>query len=436
MACSAQEDTVRLMTHVQQAGVASFWSCIVLSAAVGAFAADSGLEVKLSGGDKGLPAGFVHCKPGWSVEAGTFYTLKDSAGKECPGQADEQGRLWWYTPAIEPGKTAVWQARLLGTLKDVPDMAIVKVEQVKDDVYNVTIEGKPFTAFNLATKEPKPYLWPVIGPTGEPVTRAYPMKDVSGERKDHIHHRSIWAAWGEIRTEKSGGVTNYWAQAKTLDKQDRQIVRKVTSTASGPVFGRITAEIDWTAANGQREFSETRTYTFLRGDANTRVIDVRNVFHFDDCDVTFLDTKEAGILSLRVATSMDELALDGKKPGKGRMTNSEGKIGDKTCWGQPAEWCDYVGPVNDQTVGIAVFDAPTNMRHPPRWHIRGYGLYAVNPFALKDFTGDKKKDGSHTFKKGEKAEFNYRIVIHKGDTKEAGVADQYRLYGEQSKASN
>lgn len=426
---------MRTTTLTQQIGSMSLCASLVLVAAAAASGADDGFEVRLSGGDKGLPAGFVGCKPAQALEAGAICALRDAAGRECLGQADQDGWIWWHAPAVEAGESAVWQARKLGMLKDAPDQAVVKVEQTKDDVYEVTIEGRPFTAFNLASKEPKPYLWPVIGPTGAPVTRAYPMKEVPGERRDHVHHRSIWAAWGEVRTEKSGGTTNYWAQAKTLDKQDRQIVRKVTAAVSGPVFGQITAEIDWTAANGKREFSETRTYVFFRGDASTRVIDVRNVFHFDDCAVVFGDTKEAGILSLRVATSMDEQALDGKGPGKGRMTNSEGKVGAKECWGKSAAWCDYVGPVNGQTVGIAVFDAPTNMKHPPRWHIREYGLYAVNPFALKDFTGDKTKDSSQTFKKGETATFNYRIVIHKGDTKEAGVADQYRLYAERLKAA-
>jgi len=424
---------VRLTTHVQRMREMPLWVALYLIAAAGASGADSGLEVRLSGGDKGLPAGFVHCRPAGASQAGAIYMLKDAAGRECPGQVDQEGRLWWYASAIKAGKTASWQARLLGAIKDRPDLAVVQVKQTSEDGYEITLDGKPFTTFNLAPEEAKPYLWPVIGPTGDPVTRAYPMKDQPGERKDHIHHRSIWAAWGEIRSEKTGRITNYWAQAKTLDQQDRQIVRKVTAAVSGPVFGQIVAEIDWTAAGGIREFSETRTYTFFRGDDHTRVIDVRNLFHFDDGDVTFEDTKEAGILSLRVATSMDEQALEGKKPGKGHMTNSAGKVGAKGCWGQPAEWCDYVGPVNNRTVGIAVFDAPTNMRHPPRWHIREYGLYAVNPFALKDFTGDKGKNGAQTFRKGEKVEFNYRILIHQGDTQEARVADQYRLYSERLK---
>lgn len=39
----------------------------------------------------------------------------------------------------------------------------------------------------------RPYLYPIIGPTGAGMTRNYPMKeDVAGEEKDHPHHKGLW----------------------------------------------------------------------------------------------------------------------------------------------------------------------------------------------------------------------------------------------------
>ena len=37
-----------------------------------------------------------------------------------------------------------------------------------------------------------------------------------------------------------------------------------------------------------------------------------------------------------------------------------------------------------KTVGLAIFDHPSNPRHPTTWHVRDYGLFAANPFALHD----------------------------------------------------
>jgi len=45
-----------------------------------------------------------------------------------------------------------------------------------------------------------------------------------------------------------------------------------------------------------------------------------------------------------------------------------------------ADWCDYYGSIGGKTVGIAMFDHPSNPRHPTTWHVRDYGLFAANPF--------------------------------------------------------
>jgi len=265
------------------------------------------------------------------------------------------------------------------------------------------------------------------------VTRDWPMKDnpveKDNKRQDHPHHRSIWCAHGDVRTKDltKAGATNYWDEGEPSTK-GRQVLKRIVRTVSGPVFGQIEAEIDWTTPAGERQISEVRTYTFF-ADAASRIIDARNVFRFSDSDVMFGDTKEGGIVALRVAVTMDEKGITKPEALHGRMTNSSGGVGKDECWGKSAAWCDYVGPVNGKTVGIAVFDHPRNFRHPTHWHIRDYGLYTANPFGLSEFVG-KDQNGSHTWKKGETAEFNYRIIIHEGDTKAARVADQWRLYAQ------
>jgi len=383
-----------------------------------------------------LPAGPVLIEAAEPVPPWTEIRLASAAGPVV-AQSDGAGRLWsWGTVSIEDGRPRFLPA----AVSDEPQGG-VRVFQVDAGLLEVRIDGELFTRFHYEAKEPKPFLWPVIGPTGDPVTRAYPMKEIETERRDHRHHRSIWCAWGEVNSDRIEGTTNYWHESKDPANQDRQIVRRIVRTVNGPIFGLIEAHIDWVAHNGQREFSEKRTYMFFRGDDRKRVIDVSNAFAFEDADVTFADTKEAGLLSVRVATSMDEVGLNRREPGQGHMVNSHGSRGEADCWGERADWCDYVGPVNGRTVGIAVFDDPGNWGHPPRWHIRGYGLFSVNNIAERSFLkppGDatpeqraafeRTHDAAKTFKKGESAEFNYRILIHSGDTEEARVADAYKRY--------
>ena len=110
----------------------------------------------------------------------------------------------------------------------------------------------------------------------------------------------------------------------------------------------------------------------------------------------------------------------------GRMVNAEGAETEKNVWGKRSPWVDYSGPVNGETVGVAIFDNPANPRFPTYWHSRAYGLFAANPFGVRDFTADKTRDGSLTVTPGQPLDFRYRVVIHPGDARAARIADLYR----------
>jgi hypothetical protein len=55
-------------------------------------------------------------------------------------------------------------------------------------------------------------------------------------------------------------------------------------------------------------------------------------------------------------------------------------------------------------------------------------LLAANPFGLSYFYADPKHDGSYTLPAGESIQFRYRVLIHEGSYKEAGVAEKYTEY--------
>jgi hypothetical protein len=38
----------------------------------------------------------------------------------------------------------------------------------------------------------------LIGPTGEPVIRHWPVKEAENGARDHPHHRSLWFAHGDV----------------------------------------------------------------------------------------------------------------------------------------------------------------------------------------------------------------------------------------------
>ena len=133
---------------------------------------------------------------------------------------------------------------------------------------------------------------------------------------------------------------------------------------------------------------------------------------------------------MRVCSALEEPHGDAPaQPARtGHMVDSEGRQGEKQIWGKRANWVDYYGTVEGEPLGIAVFDHPSNPRHPTWWHARGYGLFAANIFGLHDFENDKSKDGSLTLKPGETLRFLYRVVIHPGDVNSAHIAKLYTDY--------
>ncbi len=289
----------------------------------------------------------------------------------------------------------------------------VSVNNVPDQKIEFHIDGELFTSYCFAKELSMPYLYPLIGPCGDPVTsRVAAPEDIEDEEMGH--HRGIWVADG----------TDNWSEGEGHGKT---VHTEFESIEEGPVFSRISAKSDWVSKDETKIMEERRVHTIYRLPQGFRAIDMelrftaaeKDVCFGDTEDVRFGDTKEGGIASIRVVPSM-EVRRGGK------MQNSRGAINEKEMLGVEAEWCDYSGPVEGKTVGIAIFESPQSFRHPTRWHARDDGLLTTNPFGVGTFTGDLNKRGDYILKQGESIDFYYRFYIHKGDATEGKVAEKYR----------
>ena len=278
----------------------------------------------------------------------------------------------------------------------------------------VEINGQPFTEYHFADV-PRPYFYPLLGPGEVPMTRKWPLENGENEEHDHPHHRSLWFAHGAVNGR------DFWSEEKQFGK----IVHDgFTEVSSGRETGVIRTKDKWVAADGVVVCTDDRVMRFYSR-ADVRMIDFEVTLHAANGDVTFGDTKE-GTMALRIAETM---RLKGPKgvPSAGHIVNSAG-VRDGDTWGKHADWVDYYGPVGNRTVGIAMLDHPDNPRHPTTWHVRDYGLFAANPFGLHDF--EKQPAGAGNFKipAGQSVTFRYRIILHEGDEKQAGIAAKYLEY--------
>ena len=282
----------------------------------------------------------------------------------------------------------------------------------------VAVDGARWCDYHYAAHPVRSYLHPVIGPYGIPMTRAWPLHDgVPGEDTDHVHHRSFWVAHGLVN-----GV-DFWTEA---EGHGFQVHGGFEAVHSGPAFGRIVQRVSWRKddpAAGTPLLEERRTLTFWNTPASARLLDVTVAFHAAHGAVTFGDTKEGGLCSLRVPE-----AIKGTRGGV--ISNAYGGIHEAENWGQRAPWVDYSGDLNDadgtrRTVGVAIFDHPRNPHYPTHWHVRGYGLFSANPFGLADYRSGFRQRGDWTLAAGERATFRYRVLWHAGDAAEARVGERF-----------
>jgi hypothetical protein len=298
------------------------------------------------------------------------------------------------------------------------------------------LAGKDLVADDhIAASVAKPYLWPVKGPSGVPLTRAWPMEKPAppGGSTDHVHQKSAWFCHGDVipvgmelqadeKTRTSLGV-DFWSEEKghgviaCVNVSDPQV--------SGN-HGQVTTLNEWRTATGRKVLDETRTlHLYDFGDTRLIVMDTDLVASV--VPIVFGDTKE-GSFGVRINDAIREEIGSGRKKmkGPGKIENAEGKVGEKEVWGYPSAWCDYSGPIDGKVVGLAILTDPSNL-YPSCWHSRGYGLMAANPFgrAKAGFPAMRGRTDLVRLARGEHLKMRFGILLHPGDAKGGKVAEYY-----------
>lgn len=291
-----------------------------------------------------------------------------------------------------------------------------------DESIRVEVDGELFTEWQHKAWK-APYLYPVIGPNGENVTRHFPMRDdIEGEQQDHPHHRSIRFSHRNVN-----GLS-FWSPDHQKDNHTAWIELEKVEKMEGGDVGELVLRNRW-IGDEKLVLTEVVTLRFHPLPKREMLMDFDIAMTAGETDVTFFDEKDGG-LGVRVAGTMK--VEDRKtKEGMGTIVNSHGHT-NNDAWGVAAPWADYYGPdPSGKVVGIAMFDHPSNLRYPTNWHARTYGLITANRFGTGFFDakrGAKKGDGDYTIKAGETLKLKHRLYFHHGDPEAAGVAEKYAEY--------
>jgi hypothetical protein len=284
------------------------------------------------------------------------------------------------------------------------------------DKVEVRLDGKAMATFYYGREWPKPFLHGLRAPSGTVVTRGFPIEKIPGETSDHAWQRGLWFTHGDI-----AGV-DYWRElggdntgvSKFPLPLGLLVVKGAPRLRTGRNGAVLTAEMELVPVKEKKPTGTmTQSFAFSRG-GNANIIDVHVTVAADrGIALKFGDTEE-GCLGFRFREEF-------RQDRGATLMNSDGLVTTEKIWGKRAQWVDYSTAIGAEKVGVTIMDHPKNPRHPTFWHARGYGMCAANPFGEHDFFDDRTRDGSVTVPKGGRIDFRYRVVIHGGDARDAGV---------------
>jgi hypothetical protein len=228
----------------------------------------------------------------------------------------------------------------------------------------------------------------------------------------------VWFAHGDVNgvdfwhpQAKNGGVVEYTGRLNELLSRGKRLRTRHTYTWKGP--------------KGEELLHERRTLLF-GAEHDQRWVDTKFELTALKDEVVFGDTKE-GTFAMRLHPA---LRLKGEVA-TGSILNAAGDKDGKV-WGERAAWVHYGGTIDEQEVGVALFEHPDNFRHPTWWHARDYGLLAANPFGTRAFEGGNAESGKFALKQDETLVLRYRIWAHTGERTPEELADQFKVYVVQS----
>jgi hypothetical protein len=240
------------------------------------------------------------------------------------------------------------------------------------------VDGSERLRWHASPLAPRPFFYPLIGPSGTPLTRmGHPGAP------NHDHHRSIWFAHNKVL-----GI-DFWSDSTPARIRQKQWLAYQDGDEEA-VMGVL---LGWFDGHDPAELLEQELFAAVRPGPNGETfVELQSTFR-PKADALEFGKTNFGFLAVRVAKSLSAHF------GGGDLTDSAGRVGEPAIFGQRAKWMDYSGPVaiaaegasnkeaavnpdsaaggdanRGQTIeGIAYFDHPANPGHPAHWHVREDG---------------------------------------------------------------
>jgi hypothetical protein len=289
---------------------------------------------------------------------------------------------------------------LISSLRAEPK-PVPKVQALPLPNHEITFEqdGDELARFYYGSAQRRPFVYPLNGPSGRPLTRMGHPRDPEG----HSHHNSVW-----ISHEKVGGV-NFWG-----DRGGKIVHARLLRIEDGDELAYIESENTWTSPEGAPVLQDRRRVAVQTIGNKEWLLLLDLELHAKSAPVELAESP-FGLLGVRMAKTI------GVHDGGGTIRNSEGGVNEAGCFRKRARWIDYSGPITaNATEGIALFDHPQNVNHPVAFHCRDDGWMGAS----------LTLPGAIQVKPGEPLRLKYALYVHSGQPEPAIIDEQWKKFAE------
>lgn len=284
-----------------------------------------------------------------------------------------------------------------GVLPSAKPVPLMQVLPLPHEQASIERGGGEIARYHFSSQDRRPFLYPIIGPSGKSLTRMGHPRDANG----HSHHNSVWIAHNDVN-----GV-NFWG-----DAGKGRIVQKKIRYEDTEDEALIEAENAWDDDAGKTLLKEVRTLRF-RPQAGGQWLLVIDLLFTADQPVT-LGKTSFGPVAVRMAKTI------GVHDGGGTIRNSAGGVNEKEIFWKPAKWVDYSGPMPGGVVeGITLMDHPSNPGHPNPYHVRDDGWMGATTTFTEPRVVDKDKPLS----------LRYGLWVHGGLPAADAINAQFEAFG-------
>ncbi len=232
---------------------------------------------------------------------------------------------------------------------------VPQLQAVPQPAHQISFQraGQEIARMHFGPDLRRPFLFPIIGPTGRSLTRMGHPHDPEG----HSHHNSVWISHNDVN-----GVS-FWGD-KTKGRIAHQRIEKIADEGDASSVITHHAWIDETS-NKPLLLERRRTQVQLLEKGEWLLILDLTLTAKDEIA---LGKTPFGPIGVRMAKTI------GVHDGGGTIRNSNGQTNEKEVFWKRAKWVDYSGQIANRVVeGITLMDHPDNPHHPAFFHVRDDG---------------------------------------------------------------